>query len=209
MNYLAHLWLSDPSAEGRLGNLMADLVKGPAALERLPAGVRAGVALHRKVDAYTDCHPSVQAAIRRISPRWGWFSGVILDVFFDYLLIRAWDRFADEPLDRFIASVYGTLRPPPAWLEGEMAVLADRLVAHDRLTSYGTWAGIEDTLFRVSQRVRERMPTRALPLEQAVVELAACEDELAGDFGRFFPDLARHAAANGGRPYPLLLSPGS
>ena len=57
MNHLAHLFLAAPTAESLIGNLSGDFVKG-AIGDRFPPGIAAGIAQHRRIDAFTDAHPS-------------------------------------------------------------------------------------------------------------------------------------------------------
>src|SRR5437868_12558243 len=56
MNWLAHVFLSEPDVECRLGNLLADLVKGKARQAMSPR-FRRGLACHQAIDAFTDYHP--------------------------------------------------------------------------------------------------------------------------------------------------------
>ncbi|MGL4552092.1 MAG: ACP phosphodiesterase, partial [Gemmataceae bacterium] len=65
MNWLAHALLSPPDPEVRLGNLLADLVKGR---DRHPMGepFRRGIALHQRIDRFTDAHPVVHRSIARL-----------------------------------------------------------------------------------------------------------------------------------------------
>jgi acyl carrier protein phosphodiesterase len=155
MNYLAHLFLADGTAESLIGNLMADFVKGNAHLA-LPPAVRRGIRLHRRVDAFTDTHPAVQRSIARISPRWGWFSGVILDVYFDYLLAADWERYAAVSLRDFIDHVYTALRQHHDLLPEEMREVVARIIGEDRLMSYSRLDGIAQALARISDRLRKR-----------------------------------------------------
>src|SRR4051794_25859022 len=56
MNWLAHLFLSEPDTDFRLGNLLADSI---ARAERpsLPQNFQRGIHQHIKIDAFTDTHP--------------------------------------------------------------------------------------------------------------------------------------------------------
>src|SRR5690242_14634083 len=64
MNHLAHLFLAAPTAESLIGNLAGDFVKGRIG-DRFPPAIADGIAQHRRIDAFTDSHPSV-AAFRRV-----------------------------------------------------------------------------------------------------------------------------------------------
>jgi acyl carrier protein phosphodiesterase len=191
MNYLAHLYLADGTDESLLGNLMADFVKGNAS-QALPAGVRRGIRLHRRVDAFTDTHPAVQRGIARISPRWGWFSGIILDVYFDYLLTQDWERYAAVPLRDFVDHVYAVLRRHRETLPDSMREVVGHLVGEDRLMSYSRLDGIARALARISDRLHKRTSRPEIRLEEAMPDLAEHHEALRENFRSFFPELIRH-----------------
>lgn len=194
MNFLAHLHLAPDEPGMQLGGVLADLVKGPD-VARLPEAVRAGVALHRRVDAATDRHPATVRAIRRIGGEWGWFSGIVLDIHFDHLLARHWGDYSPEPLRQFADRMYEVLRGGEAHVPPESRGFVDGLIRTDRLVAYGTVEGLTETLFRTARRIEKRMPTRALPLGEAVPQLVALDAELTGDFRELYRDLVRLAAA--------------
>jgi len=81
-----------------LGSLIGDFVRGridPA----LPPKVRAGIALHRAIDAYTDAHADVAAARALFEPPFRRYAGILLDMWFDHLLARQWARFGEDDGD--------------------------------------------------------------------------------------------------------------
>lgn len=87
MNYLAHLHLGGPGREQLLGSLYGDFVKGP--LQGLyDPRIEAAIALHRRIDMYTDRHPLVDIALSRFSTVRRRYAGIVLDVFFDHCLAQ-------------------------------------------------------------------------------------------------------------------------
>ena len=56
MNYLAHILLSGDNLDIQVGGLLGDFVKGPLQ-GQYPEKVEQGIALHRKLDVYTDAQP--------------------------------------------------------------------------------------------------------------------------------------------------------
>lgn len=195
MNFLAHLYLSADDPEAMVGNLVADFVKG-ADVEKLPPGVQAGVRQHRTVDAFTDRHPAVMRSIARIGKTWGWFSGIIIDVYFDHVLARDWGRYAEEPLRSFVDRAHGIFRDHAAFMPEEARGYALRFVETDRMMSYAQadGSGVEEALRRLSDRIAVRIPKRAVPLHDAMPDLRAAHPALAADFHEFFPDAIRLAA---------------
>ena len=194
MNYLAHLHLADVAGqddEGTLGNLVADMVKGPE-VERLTEGVQAGVRMHRKVDRYTDTHERVQSSIRRISADWGWFSGIVIDVYYDHLLAETWAEWSEESLRAFTLRMHGRLVRGLPHLPESAQFGVSKLVETDRLMMYATRDGIADTFVRLSDRIARRLPQRARRLEEAMPLLLQRHDELTVDFRAFYPALMAH-----------------
>jgi acyl carrier protein phosphodiesterase len=187
MNYLAHVYLADPTPDSIIGNLLADFIKGNK-IAGLPEGIQQGIRLHRQVDAFTDQHPFVQRSICRISSKWSWYSGILIDVYYDHLLATNWVRYADEPLRAFVDRVHRCLSDRAnSILPGHEHL--PRLIESDRLYSYLSSDGIEDALRLLSRRINERIPSRHVRLEQAVPELSANHSELEEDFHAFFPQL--------------------
>lgn len=93
MNHLAHIVLAGPDEGLRLGAFLGDHIKGRADLEGLPPGWAAGVVLHRRIDSLSDAHPAVTTVLETLQPPWRRYGGVILDVLFDHMLTRHWQRF--------------------------------------------------------------------------------------------------------------------
>jgi len=194
VNFLAHLHVAPDEPGWQVGGVLADLVKGPD-VAALPPAVRAGVVLHRQVDAFTDSHPAVVRAISRIGPEWGWFSGIIVDIYFDHILARSWPRYSDEPLRAFADRMYAVLETGLPHLGDEARGFLAGLIRSDRLVAYATRDGITETLARTARRIAVRLPNKALPLADAVPLLVRLDRELAADFHEFYPQLVAFAAA--------------
>lgn len=195
MNFLAHLYLSDDTPAAMVGNLLADFVKGPD-VATLRADIQAGIRHHRLVDAFTDRHPIVQRSIARVSPRWGWFSGILIDVYYDHILAVSWDRYSPSSLRAFADYAYKAITTLADEVPPDARDYAFLLIRSDRLVGYSTHDGVQDALHRLSQRITERMPTRAVPLHEAMTDLELVHAGLSDDFHAFFPELIAFAGAN-------------
>lgn len=187
MNLLAHALLAGADDDVRFGSLVGDFVHGtidPA----LAAGVRAGIALHRRVDAYTDAHPRLADARARFAPPFRRYAGILLDVWFDHLLAHDWAHWSDVPLAAYSRDVLALLERRADEMPPRMRRFVDYLRRNDLPARYRERAMIADVFRGLSQRLsRENPLARALP----VVEAQA--DALEGDFAVFFPDLLAHA----------------
>ena len=65
LNHLAHFMLAPAGDAARMGTLLGDFVRG-ADLTAWPAEVEQAIRLHRRIDAFTDTHPTVLAAKREL-----------------------------------------------------------------------------------------------------------------------------------------------
>ncbi|HXH93658.1 MAG TPA: ACP phosphodiesterase [Thermoanaerobaculia bacterium] len=185
MNYLAHLFLASDSAESLIGNLAGDFVKGRIS-DALPAGIAAGIRNHRRIDAFTDSHPSVAAFRRVLIPEYGHYARVIADVFFDHFLAVDFNRYAPESLDAFLMRVYATIDPHIDALPGSLRAVYPRMRDEGWLASYRSIDGIGMALFGISRRLSRRPE-----LDPAVHFLTDPDTrpELERLFHEFFPDV--------------------
>lgn len=190
MNWLAHAFLSGPDIEFRLGNLLADLVKGRDRAA-MSVGFLDGVRQHQVIDAFTDTHQAVHRSRARIGGNFRYTTGILVDVFYDHFLALDWERYAGEPLESFTARLYTDIRAHPIDLPAEVAATVERMLQDDWLGSYRRLEGIEAALRRVSLRLQARTG-RDFGLERGVAELVAHFDGLRGDFAEFFPQLVAH-----------------
>ncbi len=192
LNFLAHLHLADPEPGLLLGGIAADFTR-PAELAALPPKVQEGVRLHRLIDSFTDSHPVVRGSVARIAEKYHWFSGIIIDIYYDHILAREWIRYSLETLDNFAIRMYGTLEPLLAEAPSEAAGFIRWMIDDNRLVRYSTREGIEDTLARLSRRITTRMPRNAVRLDLAMPLLVANDSFLAADFHAFYPELREFA----------------
>jgi len=189
MNHLAHLVLAGPDPDDRLGALLGDHVKGISAVDALPAGLARGVRLHRRIDAWSDNHPAVIDLRARTGPDWRRYSGVILDVLFDTMLVRNWGTWQAVPLNEFARGVDELL----AERREEMPL---------RLVYFADWAARENLWTRYDDREMlnrifaglARRHGKPSPLERGIVLLDRMEPEIERTFSEVFPWLRRRAA---------------
>src|SRR5436190_842749 len=86
MNFLAHLYLSGDDADVMTGNFIGDFVRGRNLAEQFGEKIARGIELHRAIDAFTDHHSVVKQSKTRLRPKYGHYSGVIVDIFYDHFL---------------------------------------------------------------------------------------------------------------------------
>ena len=108
MNYLVHLFLAGDQPGHLLGALMGDFVKGPLP-DYYQGGLREGLILHRRLDAYSLHQDDCRHSRRRIDPSFGHLRSVMVDIFYDHLLARHWRQHHPLPLEKYAAYIYRLL----------------------------------------------------------------------------------------------------
>lgn len=189
MNHLAHALLAHPGgAEFALGSAEGDFIHGHPDPE-WPAERVAGLRFHRAIDGFTDRHSEVVAARRLFHAPFRRYAGILLDVWFDHLLVRSWSRFvADEPLEAFSRRWLALLDRRAADLPVSLRAFTEWMHAHGLPIAYGD----EAILAEVFQALARRL-SRPSPIGDALPALRAHADALQQHFDSFFPDLMAHA----------------
>lgn len=190
MNWLAHLLLSEPTPEFRLGNLLPDLMSA-AELKTVAGRFQRGIDCHRRIDVFTDSHPLVRRSVQRMSPPHRRFAPVLVDVFYDHFLSLGWPGYSRQPLEEFLDEVHDSFEAHRDRLPSAIQDCLQRMRAENWLGSYGDIPGVRLTLKRISRRFR-----RPVALDEAVTELEQHYQELEGDFGAFFPQLRAHVESD-------------
>jgi acyl carrier protein phosphodiesterase len=142
MNFLAHLYLSGSDVDIRLGNFMGDYVKGKS-LERFPLGVQKGIKLHRAIDSFTDRHHSTHSCIELLRPGYGKYAGVVVDVLFDHVLAKEWDKYSKTELKSFTRKFYFQMIRHYSLLPDRVKRFLPFMIQSNRLYSYRTIDGVK------------------------------------------------------------------
>lgn len=195
MNFLAHLYIAEATHTSFAGALLGDFIRGRLD-GRYNSPLETGIRLHRRVDSYTDTHPRVVNAFRRLTPPYRRYAGILVDIYFDHLLARRWSHLHSTDLEDFAERASATIRHE--WPSHAPPFPAERLDdLPSLLLSYRESAGIAEALTRVDRRL-----TRASPLPDALPHLQARHAGLAADFDAFFPELLAFAReyTESGRP---------
>lgn len=192
MNHLAHLLLSGDAPQHQLGNLLGDFIRGslgtPAIHAAYPPAVREGMALHRRIDAYTDAHPRHRRSRQRWPAPWRRYGGILTDVLYDHYLCRHWQRFVHAPLTAFTQQTYTDLLAQRALMPPTASRYVTRLAAVDGLGAYADAAGLGRVLAALDARLR-----RPANLPAALTRLPTLDTALEADFLAFFPELIAHS----------------
>ncbi len=181
MNHLAHAFLSPDSGGEQAGNILADFITPGG---ELPEPVRAGVSLHREIDAFTDRHPEFKACAQFLPQSQRRYAPVIIDVCFDFMLAENWHSYAPHPLGSLVEDRCRNLE---SWIEqiplrypGHIR----RMVERRWLIDYSDPSHLDRVFDGLSRRARP-----GNPLEEAPDALRDNWEALHSRFASFFADL--------------------
>lgn len=187
MNHLAHLLLAGDDAALRVGGFLGDFVRGRLKGD-YPAAIETGIALHRHIDVKTDRHPAVREALTHFEGEHRRWAPVALDVWFDHLLARDFERHASEPLEAFVTSAITQLAAHRDVMPPRAQQYLDHMSEHGILVRYRN----VETIAQVLARMATRSP-RAAPLARITPELRRLDAELSATFEALLPDLKNAA----------------
>ncbi|MDR9457488.1 MAG: acyl carrier protein phosphodiesterase [Salegentibacter sp.] len=183
MNYLAHIYLSGEDNELKIGNFIADSVKGKDFL-KYPGRIQQGIILHRAIDTYTDVHPVFGKSRKRLFPKYRHYSGVIVDMFYDHFLAANWNKYSKEPLEEYTNNFYALLEENWEFLPRQVQDFFPYMLRDDWFLCYATLEGVEKILAQMNGRT-----SFISQLHLAVKELEIYYKDFENEFLEFFPDL--------------------
>jgi len=183
MNYLAHIYLSGDNDLIKIGNFMADGIKGHE-YEKFPEIIQKGILLHRQIDSFTDFHPVYRQSKHRLHNIYGHYSGVIMDMFYDHFLTVNWNLYSEIPLTEYITSFYTTLELHFDLLTPKMKRMVPKMITQDWLSSYATIEGMQKILYQMDYRTDFKSQ-----MQFATRELELYYDAFNTEFKTFFTEI--------------------
>ncbi|WP_281225238.1 acyl carrier protein phosphodiesterase [Flavobacterium aquiphilum] len=183
MNFLAHIYLSGDNDLIKIGNFMADGIRGKQ-FENYPPEIQKGIILHRFIDTYTDSHPIFRKSTKRLHENYHHYAGVIVDVFYDHFLAKNWTNYSDESLEDFTNRFYQSLQDNYEFLSERAKGMMPYMISHNWLVSYQTVEGIASILTRMDSRTQNESKMRF-----AFRELVEYYGDFELEFTTFFEDI--------------------
>jgi acyl carrier protein phosphodiesterase len=186
MNFLAHIYLSGNNDLLKIGNFMADSIRGNS-YENYPEEIKKGILLHRSIDSFTDMHPVYRKSKHRLHEKYGHYSGVIMDIFYDHFLAKNWKTYSDEKLEDYADNFYLLLKESYDLLTEKVKGMLPYMIERNWLVSYASIEGLEMILFQMDHRTKNRVA-----MHESIVELKQFYLQFDEEFCLFFEDLKQH-----------------
>lgn len=188
MNYLAHIFLSGNRQRLQIGNFIGDFVKG-SKLKNYPDEIRQGIVLHRLIDEFTDNHEVVKETVNFVRPAFGRYSGIVVDMYFDYFLGKNFTKYSlGISLNLFAFKFYFAAILNYNYLPVRVKRFIFHLIFSNRLQKYSTLKGLEESLIIMSNH-----KVSAIKPDKTIRFLIENHEELEKKFFRFFPELIEFA----------------
>lgn len=183
MNLVAHQLLSFNNPEWQIGNHLGEVVKGKN-YDQYSSEIAKGIKLHRFIDSFTDSNDIVKKSTLKFHSKYKKYSPVLIDIFYDYFLIKNWEKYAETDFLNFKNSVYKLLGSHTHIYPKKLAISTNAMIKHDWLEKYTTLDGIEITLKNLSKKT-----TFVNNMHMAVKDLYIQEESLNKEFNLFFPTI--------------------
>ncbi|UOB17428.1 ACP phosphodiesterase [Abyssalbus ytuae] len=183
MNFLAHIYLSGENPLIKVGNFMADSIRGKKYLN-YPDDIQKGILLHRAIDTFTDAHPTVRKSTKKLHANYSHYSGVIVDIFYDHFLAKNWKDYSEIPLHIYVDEFYNLLGDHYEILPLNIKKMMPYMIADNWLLSYARIEGISRVLNGLNRRTRHQSK-----MNFAILELEQHYHEFETEFTSFFEEL--------------------
>jgi acyl carrier protein phosphodiesterase len=183
MNFLAHIHLSGNNDQIKIGNFMADGIRGKQFVN-FPFEIQKGILLHRAIDTFTDAHPLFRKSTKRLHSRYHHYAGVIVDLYYDHFLAKKWSEYNDEKLEDYAARFYKSLVAHSEILTAKTHHLLPYMIENNWLVSYQSINGLEHILKQMDNRTKNQSQMR-----YASEELIVNYDEFEEEFSLFYEEL--------------------
>lgn len=183
MNYLAHIYLSGDDDFIKIGNFIADGIKGKK-YKLFSNKIQKGILLHRQIDWFTDNNFIARKSKKRLNERYGHFKGVIIDILYDHFLAKNWSSYSEIPLKGYVHSFYNSLEENYDLLPNKIQLMMPYMIKNDWITNYATLEGIERVLIGMNKRTKE-----ISQMHLAINDLNEHYEEFEDDFTLFFEEL--------------------
>jgi len=183
MNFLAHFVLSHDQPEIAFGNFMTDMIK-PAEQKEWPESLYPGIELHHFIDDFTDDHPVNKELRILLRPHFRKYAGVALDLYYDFILFRHWEKWGQYPFEEFREKQYRTIRTFFDYVPPRLRLRIVDMTAGDFLNTYTTLPGQAFAFQKMDERANFHTG-----FSEAIDVLPQVIDELDRGFQSFFPEI--------------------
>lgn len=186
MNFLAHQYLSGSDEKIKIGNFIADMVRGKE-VDQFDDRIKEGISLHREIDAFTDQHVQVKKAVQLFRDSQGKYAPVVVDITFDHFLASNWNRYHNSELNDFARDFYDLMMDNIALMPEKVQWIIPRMKEQNWLYEYQFLGGIQQAYEGMSRRAsfESNMANARVGLEDNYIELGEIFEDFFSDMIKF------------------------
>lgn len=186
MNFLAHLYLSGDDDFIKIGNFMADGIRGKEYLN-YPEKVQKGILLHRAIDTYTDNHAIFRQGKHRLHEKYHHYSGVLMDMYYDHFLAKNWLNYHHLPLENYADSFYELLKSNEKMLSPRTLKMLPSMSKYNWLVQYASLDGLKNILTQMDYRTKNQSG-----MQNGLDDLLNDYENYQNEFTLFFEEMQLH-----------------
>ncbi len=143
--------------------------------------------IHKIIDSYTDSHILFKASKEKLGEK-GLLKAVVIDLTYDYLLTKNWQRFSNISKELFLNEFYNQSTLNLSYLPINAQTYLKRLIEFDLLNKYSSLEDLYKAFERVDQKISKRLLLRDKTTNYYKLVSTNIE-KLEEDFLEFFPQL--------------------
>jgi acyl carrier protein phosphodiesterase len=183
---LGHAYFSFNHPEILVGNLISDFVKGKKKFD-FPAGIQAGIQLHRELDDFSDNHEATRRAKEIFRPHYRLYAAAFVDVSYDYFIANDAGLFNETSLLAFTEQTYRQLEQYEHCFPEKFAHMFPFMKAQNWLYNYRHSTGIEKSFGGLVRRASyiEESETASRLFKNNLAVLQECYDHFGQDVKEF------------------------
>jgi acyl carrier protein phosphodiesterase len=132
-------------------------------------------------------HPVYRQSKHRLHEKYGHYSGVIMDIFYDHFLAKNWNKYSDVKLEDYAENFYLLLKDQYEVLTERAKGMMPYMIGRNWLVSYASLEGLEMIMFQMDYRTKHRVA-----MDESIVELKQFYTEFENEFTLFFEELRQH-----------------
>ena len=187
MNFLAHIYLSSENDSVKIGNFIADSIRGKK-YKKYPLEIQRGILLHRHIDSFTDSHSIVSQSKKRLFNKYRHYSSVIVDIYYDHFLAKNWKSYSETELSVFAKDFYTLLEQNFDILPERYQDLFPFMKSQNWLLSYASLDGIQRVFNGMNKRAKHKSR-----MNEALYELELYYSLFEEEFTEFFNKLMTYS----------------
>ncbi|MEP7267081.1 MAG: ACP phosphodiesterase [Saprospiraceae bacterium] len=189
MNHLCHIFLSQDHDDLLFGNFIGDMIH-PIEKADLPEMIKKGIKLHYFIDSSIDTHPVYRSGIQLLRATQKKYSPVVIDIFYDFLLMDNWKEYSTLDYKEFRFGIYNKLAMAnPFKSDHRLFQRIQNMIQKDFLSSYES----SETIPQVFSFLKRRASFEN-NFDSALQDYHRLYPQLQIQFSEVFPEMIQKVA---------------